>query len=79
MQRASRPSLSLQSKIDAIRSGSILKTDLGVNVNKNIITIPIPIISFQIEKKIPAQNHQNQNWLKNLDFLSTSSKAQIPY
>ena len=37
MQRASRPSLSLQSKIDAIRSGSILKTDLGVNVNKNII------------------------------------------
>ena len=37
MQKAGRPSLSLQSKIDAIRSGSILKTDLGVNVNKNII------------------------------------------
>ena len=37
MQKAGRPSLSLQSKIDAIRSGSILKTDLGVNVNKGII------------------------------------------
>jgi hypothetical protein len=37
MNKASRPSMSLQSKIDAIRSGSILKTDLGVNVNKGII------------------------------------------
>ena len=36
MKRLSNP-IDFQSKIEQIRKGSIIKTDLGVNVNKGVI------------------------------------------
>ena len=36
MKRPSNP-IDFQSKLEAIRKGAVLKTDLGTNVNKGII------------------------------------------